>query len=311
MTRTPAARQPVRLLVLTVVASLAAALLLTATDRRPAEALTTYDSAVMADRPVAYWAAPSSTVDLTGRGHVGTTVGGPGGSATLPDGEKARTFDGAGQYVYVASSADLSIPTTRSLTWEAWIRPSVLQFPHSTGGYVDVLGKCASYSPTCEWEARMYNAVNSQNRASRISAYAFNPTAGLGSAADWQPVPGLLSAGRWIHVVGEYQTSTTPSPCSTRYPGTIDIWVDGVKQNFAAHAPTGCMSQYSIIPRAGASRFTIGTMARDSWFQGAIGKVAIYAGLLSQRQISAHFTAMTGRTSSGSCASSCRLSVQP
>lgn len=300
-----------QLLVLAVVSSLATAVVVSLTAGTSDASLTRYDSTVLADHPVAFWAATSGTTDLTGHGHTGTAVGGSGGTTPLPDGEIARTYDGAGQYVTVPGSPAFSIPTTRALTWEAWIRPAVLQFPHSTGGYVDFMGKCASYSPTCEWEARMYNAVNSQNRSSRISAYAFNPTAGLGSAADWQPVSGLLKAGGWIHVVGEYQTSTTPSACSARYPGTLNIWIDGVKQNFAAHAPTGCMSQYSVTPRANGSALTFGTLARDSWFQGAIGKVAVYGKLLTQAQIDAHFTAMTGRTPSGSCASSCTLAVQP
>ncbi len=310
MTTSSPSRLSIKILAVSVLSSLAAALLVSVTGS-PAIALTGYDSAVLSDRPVAYWAATSGTVDLTGRGHAGVALGGTGDTALLPDGEKARTYDGVGQYVSVPSSADFSISTTHSLTWEAWIKPAVLQFPRSTGGYVDFMGKCAGYSPTCEWEARMYNAVNSQNRASRISAYAFNQGAGLGSAADWQPVAGLLAAGGWIHVVGQYQTSTTPSSCSAAYPGTVNIWVDGVKQNFAAHAPTGCMSQYSVIPLAGTSPLNIGTMARDSWFQGAIGKVAIYNGLLSQARIDAHFAAMTGRSPSGSCASSCTLAFQP
>lgn len=308
MTRTP---RTSLVLVLVAVTAIVSALAATVVRAPRAWAQSSYDSLVLADHPVAYWAASSGTVDLTGHGHTGSSVGGTAGTVSLPDGEAARTFDGVGQYVTVPSSSAFSIATTRALTWEAWIRPAVLQFPHSVGGYVDFMGKCASYSPTCEWESRMYDAVNSQNRPSRISAYAFNPSAGLGSAADWQPVSGLFAAGRWIHVVGEYQTTSTPSPCSPAYPGTLNIWVDGVKQNFAAHAPTGCMSQYSVLPRAGSSPLNIGTMARDSWFQGAIGKVAIYGSLLSQAQISAHFTAMTGLVPSGSCSSSCTLAVQP
>jgi hypothetical protein len=30
------------------------------------------------------------------------------------------------------------------------------------------------------------------------------PTAGLGSAADWQPACGLIQAGQWYHVVGQH-----------------------------------------------------------------------------------------------------------
>ena len=42
------------------------------------------------------------------------------------------------------------------------------------------MGKCQDYSPTCEWESRMYTTTNTENRPNRISAYVFNPTANLG-----------------------------------------------------------------------------------------------------------------------------------
>jgi hypothetical protein len=50
-------------------------------------------------------------------------------------------------------------------------------------------------------------------------------------------------------------------------------------------------------------------MAMDTFFPGAIGKVAIYDYLLSQAQISAHYDAMTGAEPSGSCAASCSTPV--
>lgn len=279
----------------------------------PSQAATaTYDSVVLADRPVAFYAGSSGTIDASPYGrHASGVYGGTASTVLLPNGQRARTYNGTSQYLSVPSSPAFSVPTTKRLTWEAWIRPSTLQFPVSPKGYVAFMGKCASYSPSCEWEARTYNLVNSQNRASRISAYIFKPTAGLGSAADWQPAAGTIRAYRWIHVVAQYQTVTTPSVCNPAYPGTINIWVDGIKQNFAKHAPTGCMSQYSVIPKAGTSPLLIGTMAKGDFFAGAIGKVAIYNRLLTQTEINEHFTAMTGRTPSGTCASTCTLNVQP
>ena len=220
----------------------------------------TYDNTILADHPVAYWRMDTpggSESDLTGRGHTGAYHGGQPGLTTLPDGESAVDFNGNGEYMTVPSSADFSIPTTNQLTWEAWIRPDNLQWTSSndpdSAGYVNWMGKCQDYSPTCEWEARMYSSVNPENRCNRLSAYAFNRTAGLGSGADWQPQCNLLQAGQWLHVVGEYQTTTTPPGCKTAYPGTIDIWVNGVEWNMSYHLPTGCMSQYSITPRAGSS----------------------------------------------------------
>jgi hypothetical protein len=65
------------------------------------------------------------------------------------------------------------------------------------------------------------------------------------------------------------------------------------------------MSQYNVVPQAGPSPLNIGTMAFDSWFDGAIGKVAIYNYLLSPTQITNHYKAMTGSQPTGSCASAC------
>jgi len=271
----------------------------------------TYDDIVLADKAVAFWGMRNTSgtePDLTGNGNAGTYKGGTPATVTMPNGDAAADFNGSSQYLTVPSRASLSIPTTGSLTWEAWIRPDTLQFPNqSSDGYTDWMGKCQDYSPTCEWEARIYSTSTAQGRPNRFSAYVFNPSAGLGSGADWQPVSSLIVAGHWYHVVGEYTTLSQPSGCSSSYPGSINIWVNGVPWNQAAHSPTGCMSQYSVKPVANNSPLNIGTMAMDYWFKGAIGKVAIYSYLLSQEQISNHYKAMTGRDPSGSCSSTCTL----
>jgi hypothetical protein len=272
---------------------------------------TNYDQAVLCDGPVGFWAMNLSTgtqeADLTGKGSNGTYKGPRPTLAALPNGDQAANFNGSSNYLTVPSTAAFSIPSTGSLTWEAWIRPSTLQFPNDSGGYVDWMGKCADYSPTCEWEARMYTTDNSQNRCNRLSAYVFNPSAGLGSGADWQPTCGLFQANAWFHVIGEYTTHDQPADCSnaTNYPGAINIWVNGVEWDHARHGQTGCLSQYSVAPKANGSPVNIGTMAQDAWFQGAIGKVAIYGFLLSQSQIENHYRIMTGKSPTGSCQDTC------
>jgi hypothetical protein len=253
-------------------------------------------------------AASGTEPDLTGNNNTGTYQGGTPSRVALPNCDEAADFNGSTQYLTVPSSASFSIPTTGNLTWEGWIRPDVLQFPNDGGGgYVDWMGKCAMYSPTCEWEARMYDTTNSQMRCNRLSAYVFNPGANLGSGADWQPTCGLFQAMQWLHVVGEYTLGSQPSACTntSTYPGSIDIWVDGVEWNQASHGQTGCFSQYMVVPKANASPLNIGTMATDTWFQGAIGKVAIYGSLLTQTQITSHYQAMTGKQPTGSCANTC------
>ena len=275
-----------------------------------------YDSTVLTDHPVAFWDMSNpggSEMDLSGNGHNGSYKGGTPALTAMLNGDKAVDFNGSTEYMTVPSSSAFSIPTTQQFTWEGWIRPDVLQWSSASDpygyGYVDWMGKCQDYSPSCEWESRMYASVNSDSRCNRLSAYVFNPGAGLGGGADWQPNCNLLQAGHWLHVVGEYQTQTTPSPCKSAYPGTINIWVNSVPWNPSYHYPTGCMSQYSITPKVGSSPLDIGTMAMDSWFPGAVGKVAIYNYLLTQPQITSHFSAMTGGAPSGSCANTCSIPV--
>jgi len=273
-----------------------------------------YDQTILADHPVAFWNVDPSSgneIDLSGNDNTGTYENGLPATATMPNGDIAADFNGSSQYLTIPSNPSFSIPTTGDLTWEAWIRPDALEFPHgSNSDYVDFMGKCADYSPSCEWEGRMYDETTEQaGRSNRISAYIFNPIAGLGSSADWQSASGLLKAGQWIYVVGEYTTNTQPSDCpvTSAYPGSINIWVDGVEWSQPNHNPTGCMSQYDITPKTGNSPLNIGSMALDTWFEGAIGKVAIYNYLLSQTQINDHYKAMTGLTPTGSCGVTCTL----
>ena len=275
----------------------------------PSSGSGSYDQMVLADTPVAFWdisAKTSTETDLAGKGNTATYVGGLPLSVTMPNGDTVADFNGSSQYLTVPSNKSFSIPTTGNLTWEAWIRPDTLQFANASGdSYVDFMGKCSQYSPTCEWESRMYSQSTPEGRPNRISAYVFNSSAGLGSAADWQPNTGMINAGQWVHVVGEYTTLSTPSGCSSSYPGGVNIWVNGVKWNMSYHSPTGCMSQYSIKPQANNSALNIATLAMDTWFKGAIGKVAIYNYLLTQTQINNHYQAMTGKLPTGSCLSAC------
>jgi len=252
--------------------------------------------------------APASEPDLTGRtATAGTYRGSAAPLVSMPNGDQAADFNGSNGYMSIPSNAAFSIPTTHSLTWEAWIRPDTLQFSKNSNGYVDWMGKCQDYDPTCEWEARLYNTTNSENRCNRFSAYVFNSSAGLGSGAYWQPTCGLIQAGQWYHVVGEYTTLSQPSGCqnASQYPGVVAIWLNGVPWNQSSHGQTGCFSQYDVVPTANSSPVNVGTMAMDAFFQGAIGKVAIYDKLLSQAQITAHYMLMTGKAPTGSCSSDC------
>ena len=273
-----------------------------------------YDQIILNDHPVLYLAmnTPSGIEnDLSNHGLLGAYLGGIPNLVSMPNGDMAVDFNGNSEYVTVPSNSSLSISTTHSLTWEAWIRPDTLQMPGAiNAGYVNWIGKCVN--PQCEWQGRMYNTNNTQNRINRISGYVFNLSGGLGSGSDWQPNGvGIIQAGQWYHVVVEYTTLTQPSVCSNtgQYPGSINFWLNGVEWNQSFHGQTGCMSQFNIAPTAGSAPLTIGTIAQASWFQGAIGKVSVYNYLLTQNQINSHYTAMTTLNPSGSCASTCSFGI--
>lgn len=252
-------------------------------SRPPARlhALSTYDDAVLADTPVGYWTiAPDSTIDQSGHGLDGTFTGSPAGT-TMPNGDAAAVFNGVDQYFTVADSDYLEITQTGILTIEAWMRPDVLQFTNSeSSGYVHWMGKGVSGQHS--WVARMYNLTNSENRPNRISGYAFNLTGGLGAGSYFQDP---VTAGEWIHYTLVINTVNT----SPAYPtGYTKIFKNGVQRD------QDSLSDYDIVPGNGTAPMRVGTRDFASFFEGAIGKVAVYDYELTAAQLLAHNSAMTG-----------------
>ena len=259
-------------------ASCAALLLTLATAAATASAA--YNDVILGDKPVMFLgmdtAATGAQADLSGHGNDGRYVGGTPKAALLPDGEPAADFNasGSGQYLTVPASPALSVPTSRALTIESWIKPDTLQFAYQESeGYVYWLGKG---NPTngYEYANRMYSYSNTAGRPNRISDYDWNVSGGLGSGAYFQDT---VYTTQWIHVVDVIDMST----------GYIDIYKNGVLRG---HVP---LSQYSVKPGTTASPFNVGTRNNNSYFQGAIGKVAVYNYHLSAAQIANHYAAMT------------------
>ena len=266
-----------------------------------------YDQVVLADGPIAFWRVDPLTgaePDQTGNGNTGTYHAALPPILVLPNGDPAARFDGLTQFVSVQSNSAFSISTTGTLTWEMWINPTETTFPTATTDrYVHAMGRCQSHpnAGLCEWVARMYENTGSiQNRCDRLGAYAYNPNGGEGVAADWQPSTcTLIQPGQWLHVVGEYtlNPADTPSACNPAYPGTINIWVNGVKWNQIYHGQTGCWDQpgvATVVPQPTASWLSIGTVDQQTWFPGAIAKVAIYNKPLTDEPIAKHYQSMTG-----------------
>ncbi len=252
----------------------AAAAVLLALSAQSAGAASAYDQTALSLGPVMFLNMDPSAapVDLSGNGHVGSYKGGTPASATMPNGEKAPSFNGSNQYLSVPSSPKLSVPTKRVLTIVAWIKPSTLQFPNTENeDFVYILGK--GLPGAYEYANRMYSKVNSANRPNRISVYQWNPSGGLGSGSYFQDA---VNTTDWIMLTDVIDMNK----------GTIDIYKNGVLRDSTP------LSQYNVTPQATNSPFNIGTRNYNSWFQGAVGKVSVHDRLLTTAELASLYKAM-------------------
>lgn len=246
-----------------------------------------YDRQVLSFDPSIYLTLGSSSSpvepDLSGNGHDGTYE--PQNMlprvAELPNGDLATVFNGRGQYVQVSSADTFSVTATGCITIEAWIRPAALSFLHTQGsGYVYILGKGTAGKQ--EYALRMYSYSNSEvpPRPNRISAYVFNLSGGEGSGAYFQD---KVDPGAWMMV-----TFVVNSRPSKAWPeGYIAIYKNG-----QMHGSPVSLSQFNVVPKASSAPFRIATRDLQSFFDGAIGKVAVYNYVLSRQDILATYQAM-------------------
>jgi hypothetical protein len=132
-----------------------------------------------------------------------------------------------------------------------------------------------------EYALRMYSLRNTEDRGNRVSAYAFNPTGGKGSGSYFQD---RLSAGEWIMVTAVYTTSSAdggyPANSVTIYRGP-------------SRRQTTSLMEFEVRPQAGSAPLQIGGDA-GSYFEGAIGKVAVFDRELTATDIAAQYRAMPG-----------------
>ena len=243
-----------------------------------------YDSVVLSDTPVLYLGMNSPTAtepDLGSGAHTATYHGAQPPLVYLPNGEKAADFDGRTQYLEVADANDLSPATSGILTFEAWMRPDVLEFPDfDSTGYVHWMGK--GVTSQHEWVCRMYcyTTTDIPGRANRISGYCFNLAGGTGVGAYFQDV---VTAGQWIH----YACTINTVNVNVTYPtGYTTILKNGVQRD------TQSLSSLGIVPSNGTAPMRVGTRDLTSFFQGAIGKVAVYSYELSTTRLLAHYNQM-------------------
>ena len=274
---------PVRLLaVVLVIIIIIAALVLTGVIKGFG-AKGAYDNAVLKDRPVGYRPiAPGVGKDFSGNGIDGKFMNSPSGAA-LPNGDPAVVFNGVDQYFEVEDNDYLEITRTGKLTVEAWMRPDVLEFPKwEDNGYIHWMGK--GTAGQYEYLARMYNLKNGENRPNRISGYIFNLTGGLGTGSYFQDP---VAPGYWIHFAMVVNTVDTGVFSRTTFPtGYTKVYKNGELCDMDA------LKDYDIVPGDGTAPFRVGTTDFESFFKGAVGKVAIYDYELTAEQLAVHYKAM-------------------
>ncbi len=250
----------------------------------------TYERVMLSDRPTMML----SGADASGRVQDAVSprrdvaVHGRYRPTRAPDGRTGMDLDGRSGYLSVAGSKDLSIAATGRLTVELLVRPDRLRNMTSTassgdGPMVHLLQKGDRYeaSGDQEYAFRFYDAR--AERPNRLSAYAFNPAGGLGAGSYFQD---RVRPHGWIHVTAVYDTRTT-GPDGW---GTVRIYRDGALRDVDSLG-----GSYRIRPVDGGGRLFIGGNPDHSFFDGAVGAVAVYPTALSPGRVAAHAAAALGR----------------
>lgn len=211
--------------------------------------------------------------------------------------------DSGKSYVRIPDSSDLSVSNTGSMTVAVWMRPDTLNFKYTEGnGFVNWLGKGdTNGSGRDEWQFRMYNSSNSQNRVNRISFYVFNLTGGEGIGSYSQyPIntPDPVVVGEWIFVAGVVDGATNTTSiykngafirCDKFYGDSIA----SINGKTCQHYPRVGLSSDGlktawIVPKHGQAPLYVGrsdSCCPTSYLQGGISKVRIWGRALSSAEI--------------------------
>ena len=245
--------------------------------------LSTYDQTVLTHLPVAYWPLdPNIPSDYSGHNLTGVFSNSPS-STFVPNNDIVSVFNGVNQYFTISDNDYLEIVRTGILTIEAWFRPDILQFVYEEGsGYVWWMGKGDNNQQS--WAARMYSYNNTEGRPNRISGYAFNLAGGLGAGSYFQD---NVTIGQWIFYALTINTVNVSSAYQTGY---TKIFKNGIERDQDA------LINYTVVPQNGNAPMRIGTRQLQSFFQGAIGKVAVFDYELTSIQLQTHYNCMIMNT---------------
>ncbi len=223
-------------------------------------AVSSYQSAVLADNPVSYWrlgelsgtTAADSVDGNPGTIKGGVTLGAAG--ALVGDSDTAMTFNGSYAYINITDNANLNI--TGDFTLEAWAKLASLD---GVSRAVVHKGGTSGYST---WQYRL--SVTSGN--------VWRGTVYIGGKSFDVTDSGTPTLNGWDYLV------------LTRSGSTPTLYVNGVSvatgtANGALNSGTGILA----IGRTGSSS--------SHYFNGSIDEVAIYGAALSASRILAHYNA--------------------
>lgn len=228
--------------------------------------VTSYESVVLDDGPVAYWrlgeTAGTAAVDRTGNGHTGTYVGTYTLAATgvMDDGLGDTALDTSGvtgSGMLGADWGDLEFAGTLPYSVECWINADTL----TAGSHI--LVQKASAGNAQGWELIV------QGGASPFAQFTFqDATAQVDTAA------GSVSVGVDHHVVATFDGTT------------VSIYIDGALGS--AEAAAGSMTGTAVAVSIGYDSVGAGFE-----FDGRLDEVAIYDRALTAAEVAEHYTVGT------------------
>jgi hypothetical protein len=116
-------------------------------------------------------------------------------------------------------------------------------------------------------------------RPNRVSFYVWELAGGEGSGSYFQDP---ITAQTWMYLVATVDLTVTP-----KYPlGCVAIYRAGIIRE------TTSLAEFETVPANGTAPMRVGTRDGESFFQGAVGKVAVYDRLMTPAEINSRIDTM-------------------
>ncbi|HET9650163.1 MAG TPA: PKD domain-containing protein [Microlunatus sp.] len=230
-----------------------------------------YSAGVLADGPSAYWrlgepVGTTTAVDLSSGFNNATVMSGVTLGATgafSGDTDTAATFNGTSTG-WVTTNTYASAPA--AFTAEAWIKTT------TTRG-----GKIMGFGASSTGSSYAYDRQTYMLNNGRISFGIYTPSL----ARQVITTPAAYNDGRWHHVVSTFGSTG------------MALFVDGTR--VALNSTITAASDYKGFWRIGGDNLANwASRPTSDYFAGSIDEVAIYPGVLTNSQISQHWTRGTG-----------------